>query len=173
MFGVPGVGKTTSCDRLMAERPELRRFSASELLRAVTRRSSEELRTADHEQIKANQSLIRAELLRRLGDDFDGAVVIEAHSVIDNGERLVRIPPAVVSGLRPSRLVFLEADPVIIFERRQAQGESRGAARTVAEIREHQVAALDQALTYAITLGLPLHRIRTDQPFNVLDLVAS
>ena len=166
------MGKTTSCDLLVAKRPEIRRFSASELLRAVTNQSSEELRTAHPEQIEKNQSLIRAELLRRLGAGFGGAVVIEAHSVIDNGERFVRVPLAVVSDLRPSRLVFLEADPKVIALRRLKRGEQRGPVRTPSEIAHHQAAAIDQAKSYEKALGLPLCVIRTDQPFDVLDIIA-
>ena len=167
------MGKTTACDRLVILRPDVRRYAASELLRAATRRSSEELRTASAGRIRDNQKLIRAELQRRLEPGVSGPVVIEAHSVIDNGTQLVAIPLAVVADLEPSRLVLLEAAPKVILRRRASQAEGRGVVRDPKQIGYHQDAALTQAQEYARELGLPLYRLRTDRSFNVLDIVGS
>lgn len=166
VFGISGVGKTTLCTGIVRDKPGIFRFSASELLRSATNETSEYLRTSSPDQISENQNLIRQQLLARVPDDYDGIVLLEAHSVIDNGKQLVRIPEGIISDLLPNRLVFLEAEPSLIATRRQLQGEGRGEIRSVDEISRHQKLAIEQASLYSDMLGIKLERIKVDDQID-------
>lgn len=166
VFGISGVGKTTLCNDIVRDKPDILRFSASELLRSATSETSEHLRTSSPDQIGENQNLIRQQLLARVPGDYDGIVLLEAHSVIDNGNQLVRIPEGVITELSPHRLVFLEAEPSLIAMRRQLQGEGRGEMRSVDEISQHQILAIEQASRYSDMLGIKLERIKVDDQID-------
>lgn len=156
VFGVSGVGKTTACADFAARYPRVAHFSASDLLRSATGKSSESLRTGSGDQIRANQKLVASELRRRVVGRAIDVVLVDAHSVIDNGKDLVRVPLATIESLNPAALVLLEAPAKVVKARRRNQGCHALANQSLARISAQLKATRESVLEYSQALNLPV-----------------
>jgi adenylate kinase len=155
VFGLSGVGKTTACRVFVEHHPEYLYFQASELLRDVTNATNEQLRTADASRIIHNQRLIGAALRTRRSGRERQPVIIDAHSVIDNDQGLIRIPIDAIKQLCPTGLIFLEADPDTLYARRSRASKPRP-IRSVNELAQQQEVAKETVNSYARNLGVPM-----------------
>lgn len=155
VFGVSGVGKTSSCRAFVARHPEYLHLSASELLRSAATVNPATLRTAPSDQILANQRLLPGALRARREGQWERPVLIDAHSVIDNDKEIVRIPVEVIQSLVPDGMVLLETAPEIVAARRSVPG-SRRPRRSVSQIAHEAEVARQAVLGYASSLEVPL-----------------
>lgn len=156
VFGVSGVGKTTACKDYSARHQDVAHFSASELLQSATGKSPEELRTASVQQIRANQDMVAGELRRRVAGQVIGTILVDAHSVIDNGEDLVRVPLSIVESLAPQVLVLLEAPAAIVRSRRRGGLDHALARQSLARIGAQLEATREEVHKYGQALRLPV-----------------
>lgn len=158
VFGISGVGKTSSCLAFVARNPEHLHLSASELLRSAAAADPALLRIAPADRILENQKLLPGALRARRDGQWHRPVLIDAHSVVDNDHELVRVPVEVIRSLEPDGLLLLEMPPEIIAARRSEPG-SRRPARSIAQIVHEAEVARQAVLEYAEHLELPLELI--------------
>ncbi|NIX77370.1 ATP-binding protein [Microvirga terricola] len=158
VFGISGVGKTSSCLAFVAENPEHLHLSASELLRSAAAADPALLRIAPADRILENQRLLPDALQARREGQWHRPVLIDAHSVVDNDRELVRVPVEVIRSLDPDGLLLLEEAPEIIAARRSELG-SRRPARSIDQIVHEAEVARQAVLDYAKYLELPLEVI--------------
>jgi adenylate kinase len=170
VFGLSGVGKTTACRSFTARHPEFVYISASELLSTATGLPVERLRDADAKDIVRYQSLLATALNHRLGEHRGSNVIIDGHSIIDNGREVVRIPIDVVRSLRPSGLILLEGSPDDILRRRRADGTLRP-QRSPAELALQLALAKETARSYADELNVPIQFGTVNDGFELDGLV--
>lgn len=172
LFGISGVGKTTAARRISARYPQVLTFQASSLLKSALAQSGEALRTAAHDQIAANQTVLAGALDAARSESMDRPVMLDAHSVIDNDRTLVPLPLETFSPLRPEGIAVLTADPEMIAERRSA-GERIRPARSTAELTQHQAQALAVAKSHALALGVPFASFDTEDEDGLRRFVAA
>jgi adenylate kinase len=170
VFGISGVGKTTSCRLLVQRHSTYLYMSASELLRDATALDTGQLRTSAAGRILQNQSLLGAALRARREGHWDRPVLIDAHSVIDNDLELVVIPVGVIASLEPDGLILLEASPKTIAMRR-AQDGSRRPQRSIEDLAIESEVAREAVVTYSRELHLPLEIGFVDEGFRLEGLV--
>ena len=169
VFGISGVGKTSACKAYVAEHPEFLHLSAGELIRQETSLSEEQLRTASAPEILAHQRLLGDALERRLaGRDND--FIIEAHSLIDNGQETVPVSVQTVRSVRPTGLILLEATPKEIEKRRRSDGRNRP-ARSQAELALQIKAARELVEGYSKSLRVPMAAAMTNEDFKLDSLI--
>lgn len=155
VFGISGVGKSTACVSYVSRHPTVLHTSAGALLQEAKRTESSLLRIQDPQSILRNQNLLCAALARfRLGRE-DADILIDAHSIIDNGHELVEIPVDTVRAINPSGLILLEAPAELVFERRQKDSRSRP-LRSVEELQLQMNIAREVCRNYGRELSLPL-----------------
>ena len=155
VFGVSGVGKSSSCSDFVARHPSYLHYSAGGLLREAKATSVDLLRTAGKQEITDNQTLIGDELRRKRRGQWNRPVIIDAHGVINNDVTLVPVPVAAIKTLEPDGLILLEARPELIIERRRKAARSRpmpSPAELQHEIEEERKAVR----SFSANLGLPL-----------------
>jgi adenylate kinase len=143
--------------------------SAGALLQEAKGGDADVLRTEAAQRILQNQTLLVTAIARyRLGRE-DADILIDAHSIIDNGHELIEVPVDIVRALRPDGLVLLDGSPELVFERRQKDLRSRP-ARTVEELRFQMIFARKACEKYAAELKLPLEvgTVAHDQDLDAL-----
>jgi adenylate kinase len=155
LFGLSGVGKTTMGRQMIDQDEGIAHVSASDLLKAAHSQTGEQLRTAQHDQLVANQGILAEALENWAFPDTARHILLDAHSVIDNDRVLVDIPVAAIASLSPNRLIFLMDDPSVIVARRLSDDRQRP-ARTVAELNDHQERSLKVCRGYSESIGVPL-----------------
>ncbi|WP_422395322.1 ATP-binding protein [Methylobacterium bullatum] len=155
VFGLSGVGKSTTCQQFVARHPRYTHISASRLLKDATGAHGEELRVTAESTIQSNQGRIGYALdLHRL--KLNGRpIVVDAHSVIDNDQMLVPVPTQAIASMRPDAMVFLEEEPEIILQRRLKDLRQRP-VRTSEELKQQQCVAKKTVIDYSNSLGIPL-----------------
>ena len=171
VFGVSGVGKTSACEAFVSRNPDVLFVSASSLLSAAKRSTPEVLRTASAADIAANQDALAGALAEFRRGRGHRPVLVDAHGVIDNDVGYVRVPLSVIEGLRPEKLVLIEAPAPVVAERR-ARASRRRPARTVEQIRAEIDAERSAVQHYATELNLNLNIVRSDlgiSPEGILD----
>ncbi len=155
VFGVSGVGKTSACKAYVARHPDTLFVSASTLLKSAMRATGEALRTAKASEIVSNQERLGAGLaLFRAGRE-ERPVLIDAHGVIDNDRKLVRVPVSAIRSLSPDRLVLIQASPAEIAARRAMDARPRP-IRSIKEIERELKAECKAVRAFANELGLDL-----------------
>lgn len=159
VFGVSGVGKTSLISRAVQREDTLLHVQASELIRrglTGPAPSSELLQNSGRDKIIDNQSILIRMFKNVRRSNPDKLIVLDAHSVVDTGDQIVRIPVAVIHDLQLDHLIFMRSSPdKIVDQRKRDQGRTRP-KRTIAEIASMQCQALDVCQEYASQLRLPL-----------------
>ena len=159
VFGVSGVGKTTTIRRVMQQRKTIIcHLQASQLIKEGLDRvvNYDELRKADQNRILANQEVLISEYQRQTSMSSASVVVFDGHSVIDGADGYVPIPADVIRQLSPTRLVFLSELPDVIAVRRQADSGRDRPERTQEQLAAMQSTALEICKEYSESLGIPL-----------------
>ncbi|KTW00509.1 ATP-binding protein [Sphingomonas sanguinis] len=155
LFGISGVGKTRFASALVELNPEVLHLQASALLRRASGLGNEALRTANRNQLVANQSALALATEQARSGQRERPVLIDAHSVIDNDIELVDVPFDAIQPLNIETYIFLRASPSSIIQRRSASTRSRP-LRSAEELAKHQSRALAVCREYADSSGRPL-----------------
>jgi adenylate kinase len=169
-----GVGKSTLLSELEKSLP-LRHFTASDLIkselafRSSQVPSSEELRLG---AVADNQALLAAAFARSTAE-LDCLVVLDAHVVIDGASGLVDIAASVFGDLGVQHMLFIQADPSDIAERRQKDTQRSRPARLTEEIAAHQNHALAQAKAITSQLNIPLTVLDSNDSNSIHHFLAS
>ena len=155
LFGISGVGKTRFASALVGLNPEVLHLQASALLRSASGLGNEALRTANRDQLVANQSALALATEQARSGQRERPLLIDAHSVIDNDVELVDVPFEAIKPLNIETYIFLRASPASIIQRRSASTRSRP-LRSAEKLAEHQSRALVVCREYADRSGRPL-----------------
>ncbi|MBS4011919.1 MAG: AAA family ATPase [Roseovarius sp.] len=167
--GISGVGKSWLLKQVGARIP-IQVLSAGKLIFDQIARECDreicydDLRTLD---IAASQEALEAGLRNSYDPDAQ-TVVLDAHVVIDTPTGLQSIAPRIFASIGASRMVFLEQEPARVFENRSQDPSRRRPHRNVEMLDHQQREAIKITKQIAKRLGVPFHRLQSD---NVDDLV--
>lgn len=170
VFGVSGVGKTAACADFIERHPEVAHTSAGALLQSITATTGEALRTGSPEALLNAQMMLGAAFANWRAKHGASAVLIDAHSVIDNDKALIEVPVEVVRSLEPTSLVLLEEAPEVIAERRQLDSRARP-LRSIESLRRQIEVARQVCRRYAEDLDLPIEVGALSQYGNLDELI--
>lgn len=164
LVGISGVGKTTFLKTAMSATPFLH-LEASKLIKEEIALLKKQVQTSEELRIGAimdNQKLLVKAFRRKTVDCYD-RVVLDAHTVVDTGNSLEKIPASVFLALNVKSILFLQDDPKTIRARREADKSRKRPQRTVDEIEHHQQMAILAAANVALELEISLHVITSRQ----------
>ncbi len=167
VLGLSGVGKSTLV-RKAGERKNILHLVASDLIKARLSQTSEQLRQG---AVWDNQALMLAEFADRLKNAGSTTIVFDGHSIIDTPDGLLEIPLSVFQAISPSAIVFIEAWPEVIAQRRASDTGRTRPARSAAELAQHQEIAKRRASLFAAELGAPFVAIASDDVEHFLALL--
>lgn len=170
VFGVSGVGKTSSCEDYVRQHPEWLYLRASALLSTATGETPETLRTQTAGAIRSNQNLLGRALSAARADQQYRPVLLDAHAVIDNDKTLVEVPIAVVSDLGADGMILLEATPEDIALRR-SRGLRPRPTRSIEELGREIAAESRIVDAYARKLNIPLASAVVGADFSLDPLI--
>jgi len=170
VFGVSGVGKTSSCTDYVTRHPEWLYLRASALLSDATGESTEALRVSSGEAIRRNQQLLGAALERARAGREAAPVLIDAHAVIDNDRDLVTVPVEAVASLGGEGIILLELPAEMLAARRAGSDRPRP-ARSAQELDREARLEAGAARGYAAVLEIPLVSARVEGAFRLDPLV--
>jgi adenylate kinase len=162
VFGVSGVGKSWMIENFTTLHA-VRHVTASQLIRDMKEQldgkpaSAEDLRAGS---ISDNQKLL-VTAFKKLQSIGHGPIVFDGHSVVDTDQKLVEIPTGVIASLSPSGIIFIHAEPILIYNRRLQDEKRIRPARTEAEIGYYQDLSLLVCRRYAEELQTPLEIIES------------
>jgi adenylate kinase len=155
-FGVSGVGKSTMLRNYVASHKHWLHIVASEVLSDVTQQTSETLRMAGKDRIQLNQQLAVKRIAAIRAEHGECNVLLDAHSVIDNGEELIRVPASAIKELQPNLLLLIWDDPSKIKGRRENATDRPRPERTISQIDDYQKAVHETCESYQRLLGVRL-----------------
>ena len=170
VFGVSGVGKTSSCADYVARHPEWLHLRASALLSGATGESAEALRTSSYETIRGNQQLLGAALERARSGREAAPILIDAHAAIDNDSDLVPVPIDSVASLHCDGMILLELPTDTLAARRANANRPRPARSKLALDLEASLEA-DTVRSYAVALNIPLVCAKVGDAFRLDSLI--
>ena len=179
VFGLSGVGKSTTLERVVAESEGLATVvNAGVLIRRqmLNDESGETLRLLPAEDIQHNQEILVEELARERSTINAQVLLLDGHCVIDNGDRLVPIPVEIIERLNLAALVFVQDEAGKIRARRLTDEKRTRPDLSPTELAKQQEQALEICASYASELGLPLTIVTTKQwrsVARVIDEVAN
>lgn len=154
IFGVSGVGKTSSCEDFVSRRPEWLYLRASSLLASATGETPETLRTETAWSIKSNQGLLGDALRAARTGREDRSVLLDAHAVIDNDNGLVEVPVEAVANLGADAIILLEASAEELAIRRLKSLRPRP-VRTIEQLKLEIIAESRAVAAYCRELNIP------------------
>ncbi|VWX50863.1 AAA family ATPase [Novosphingobium sp. 9U] len=170
VFGVSGVGKTSSCTDYVARHPEWLYLRASALLSDATGESAEALRTSSEDAILRNQRLLGVALKRARAGREASPVLIDAHAVIDNDRDLVTVPVDAVASLYADGIVLLELSATMLAARRAGSDRLRPTRSAYSLDRESRLESA-AVRSYATALGIPFARGKVEGDFRLDPLI--
>jgi adenylate kinase len=157
VFGVSGVGKTSSCKAYVEQHPDFLYVRVSELLSRAVRIPADQLRGLAATKALANQKLIEPELSAFRSGQWHRPVLVDSHAVVDTEQGLMEVPVEVVAALSPAGLVLLEAPVTEVLARRTKSDRTypvRCPAEVEAEIKAERAAVLHYAASLKIRLEI-------------------
>jgi len=165
VVGIPGVGKTTVVQGVVAGYPGARLVGFGTLMFESARslgwvRNRDEMRKMSVERQKRLQKIAAAKIARIKGK----AVIVDTHLFIRTEEGFwPGLPFEVVRAMRPTHLVLVEAAPEDIAKRRSSDATRYRDAVTVENLREELL--LGRAfITVSSTLtGAPITIVQNEQ----------
>ena len=174
VFGLSGVGKSTTLQRVVAESGGLAAVvNAGTLIgrRTLSNRLGETLRLLPAERIQHNQEILIEELARERTTVGAQVLLLDGHCVIDNGDQLVPIPIEIIERLDLAALVFLQEGAEKIRARRLSDEKRTRPDLSSTELDKQQRHALDVCSGYASELGLPISIVNSGQWQSVARVV--
>lgn len=162
VFGISGVGKSWLVGQVAERIPGTVLLQGSALIKqglADPLVSSEELRRSTGDRIIANQRILIAMFSRAIAEHPSSVVLFDGHLLIDIEAELIEVPQAVIAALRPAVLVHVEADPLLIAARRNADMERQRPVRDIDTLTAHQARSRRLCQAFALSLGIPMHII--------------
>jgi adenylate kinase len=170
VFGVSGVGKTSSCEDYAKRHPSWLYLRASALLAQATGETPEALRTEAAVSIKLNQSLLGQSLYAARKRHPDRSILLDAHAIIDNDKTLVEVPLDAVENLHADGMILLEAHAEDLANRRSHARRQRP-ARSIKQLERESAAERKAVVAYAAKLRIPLESAIVGGDFSLDPLI--
>lgn len=170
VFGVSGVGKTSSCEDYVRRHPEWLYLRASALLAEATGEAPETLRTEAEGSIKSNQSLLGNALRAARAKQPDRSILLDAHAIIDNDKALVEVPLDAVADLGADAMILLEATAEALAHRRSHAHRQRP-IRSLEQLGREISAESKTVAVYARKLKIPLESAMVGAGFSLDPLI--
>ena len=170
VMGISGVGKTSLISRAVQGLDGFLHVQASALIKAGLEDpslSSEALGRLGGDKIIENQLVLVRMFESVRVSNPDRLAVLDAHSVIDTGQKIIPIPVEIIRDLRLERLIFVRDLPENIANRRKHDRDRTRPNRTLEEIGYLQDQALTQCQEHACRLRLPLNLISGGDEFGL------
>lgn len=164
LVGLSGVGKSTLLKKL-SDQIEFEHLQASALIKSELKRTQAEIKNSEglrQGQVIDNQTALVNGFLRAT-KGMSGLFVLDGHTLIDAGEKLIEIPADVFRQIGVEHMVFLQDDPQKIAERREADRNRKRPKRTVETLVNHQAQAITVAARITLELDIPLSVISSSQ----------
>lgn len=161
IFGLSGVGKTYLINRFVAESEHVERLSAGSIIaEARSIMDPEFLRKLPTNELDRSQELLIAGFPRTLENLTARLLLLDAHTVIDNGsDELYLVADSVFAALRPDGIIHVEAEPRVIARQREADTGRARPYRSVQVLDDQQRVSARRAEEVAAGLGVWCARI--------------
>lgn len=158
IFGVSGVGKSTACERFVAEYPNFLYARASSLISAAAHADTDTLRRSTKDQILKNQWMLVDALSEFRAGRETRPVILDAHAVIDNDEELIEVPTEVIRKLCPTGLVLVDSKSATLAARRKRDARQRP-VRNKMQLDRELNAERSAVKMYSRALDVPLRTL--------------
>jgi len=160
LTGISGVGKTTFVCQL-AKIVDFQNVTAGSLI-AMAREARPETRdTIRHADLDENQRFL-IEGFAHMRNQRANSVIMDGHVVIDNGQRLSKVPWEVFKALDISVMVHFEATPKNIFANRDQDLSRSRPLYPLTLLKRHQEISRSHAKNIADMLGIDFYIITRD-----------
>lgn len=164
VVGLTGVGKTTVIETAESQQstPAFTTVNYGDvLLDIATQRGLVETRDELTEIEPETYTELQEQVPQTIANRADGGLhVLDTHAALDtpSGYR-PGLPAETLNTLNPDTLVFIEARPDEIRERRAGDSSRDRDVKPVQELQEHQQTAQQMAITGAVLAGCPYEAI--------------
>ena len=161
--GIPGAGKTTVMNEVLKKREYKVVNYGDEIFKIAKERKlvehRDELRKLPYEMQREMQ-IEAAKRIAKLGN-----AIVDTHCTIKTPfGYLPGLPYDVLSILKPSRIILIEANPEEIMERRKKDAEIRiRDEESIESMEEHQLMNRIAGMSYAVLTGATLKIIKNRQ----------
>ena len=161
--GIPGAGKTTVMNEVLKKREYKVVNYGDEIFKIAKERRlvehRDELRKLPYEMQREMQ-IEAAKRIAKLGN-----AIVDTHCTIKTPfGYLPGLPYDVLSILKPSRIILIEANPEEIMERRKKDAEIRVRdEESIESMEEHQLMNRIAGMSYAVLTGATLKIIKNRQ----------
>lgn len=140
VFGIPGVGKTTLCNKVSEVLPDVQVYSASQLIKLFDGEISYNKLSRD--KVNSNQIKLIS-VARELKERAPcSSYILDLHNIIETEFEDVYIPKWVFENLGLDRVVFLYKSPLEILMQRSLDQKERS-FKTLEELEKLQLKALE------------------------------
>lgn len=163
--GISGVGKTRLINRTLGRIPGAVVLRASEIIGLARQNNDPEfLRRLPRNELERSQELLVQGYRQYRETRSDDVVILDAHSVIDQGDSepaLFDVPVNFIAKLRPQGIIFVEDSVEQIAIRRLNDRCRSRPQRSLEQLETYQVRSLAVCESYQSALGVPLLRVRS------------
>jgi adenylate kinase len=161
--GLSGVGKTYLINRFLSANAHATRLSAGAVIAEARNTTDPEfLRQLPVDELDLSQELLIAGLPRAIKDANSSLLLLDAHTVIDNGsDDMYVVANEVFTALRPDGIIHVEADPAAIARQREADRERARPHRTAEILSQQQTLSARRAQEIADALGVWFKRVES------------
>lgn len=171
--GVSGVGKSTLL-RKLAAMVSFQHLQASALIREARQLDQQsltldQLRSVDLDE---NQKLL-IQGFARVANQGPGLIVLDAHTVIEQGDNLILIEPDVFGAIGINSMIFLSEDITEIVRRRLDDKVRQRPIKGVEQLQSTQSQALQHARKICRILGIPIAVFSSNDHCAVAELLQS
>lgn len=119
VFGLPGAGKTTLIQEVIQTDNACYRLSGGSLINGeLPQEDRDKLRKLESNQILLNQEKLILNFQNKLRELKGKKIIFDGHCVVKDGDKIVEIPVTVIERLTPDLIVYVDAEPKTIAERR-------------------------------------------------------
>ena len=171
LTGISGVGKTTFLRRL-AQLVDFQHVTGGSLIAAARKAKPESRDAIRHADLDDNQRLL-IEGFALTRDPNAKTVIMDGHVVIDDGQRLSKIPCEVFKALGVSVMVHLEADPEQIAANRSRDSSRSRPPYPPIVLEQHQRLSRAHAETVADMLGVAFHIVTHNDAARLATLLGA
>lgn len=153
--GVSGVGKTRLIRSFLASGADAATLSAGAIIADARKiQDPEFLRRLPADELLQSQELLIAGFRKLRPSLSQRLLILDVHTLIDNGRELYVIPDAVFSALEPNGIVHVQANPDSIALQRQLDVGRVRPVRSTQELADCQQRSAHRAEQIAEFLGI-------------------